>query len=179
MLAYVFWHWPSEDVATDRYVERLIAFHRTMTASPCPGFHGSEVFAVEGDPWPEASAARGRLYEDWYFVDDFTAVGVLNEAAVTLARKDPHDAVATLAAGGAGGIYRRMTAGPIGEQVSWFAKPSGVTYQELFARMPAGSAFWMRQMVLGPAPEFRLAGPPPAGIKARAVRVRSLHRSEI
>jgi len=98
---------------------------------------------------------------------------------VSLVRKDPHDAVATLAAGGAGGIYRRMTAGPIGEQVSWFGKPSGVTYQELFARMPAGAAFWMRQMVLGPAPEFRLAGPPPPGIEARTVRLRSLHRSEI
>ena len=108
MLAYVFWHWPAENVAADRYVERLLAFHRTLAASPCPGFHGSEVFAVEGEPWPGASAA-----------------------------------------------------------------------QELFARMPPGNALWMRQMVLGPAPEFRLAGPPPPGIAARPLRVRSLHRSEI
>jgi hypothetical protein len=70
-------------------------------------------------------------------------------------------------------------AAPIGEQVSWFAKPSGVTYAQLLARMPPGAALWMRQMVLGPAPEFRLAGPPPPGIEAHSLRVRSLHRSEI
>ena len=179
MLAYVFWHWPAENVAADRYVERLLAFHRTLAASPCPGFHGSEVFAVEGEPWPGASAARGRLYEDWYSVDDFTALGVLNDAAVTLARKDPHDAVAMLAGGGAGGVYRNVVAGPAAEQVTWFAKPSGVTYRELLERIPRGNALWMRQMVLGPAPELRLAGPPPPGIAARPLRVRSLHRSEI
>jgi hypothetical protein len=179
VLAYVFWHWPAEDVATDRYVERLLAFHRTLSAAPCPGFHGSDVFSVEGEPWAGASAARGRLYEDWYFVEDFASVGVLNEAAVSLARKDPHNAVAMLAAGGAGGIYRNMVPGPIGEQVSWFGKPSGVTYQELLSRMPAGSALWMRQMVLGPAPEFRLAGPPPPGVTASTLRVQTIHRSWI
>jgi hypothetical protein len=179
MLAYVFWHWPAENVAPDRYVDRLLAFHRTLTASPCPGFHGSEVFAVDGEPWPGAAAAQGRLYEDWYFVDDFTALGVLERAAVTLVRKDPHDAVAMLAGGGAGGVYRNLVAAPVGDQVSWFAKPSGVTYEQLRARMPPGAALWMRQMVLGPAPEFRLAGPPPSGIEARSLRVRSLHRSEI
>jgi hypothetical protein len=179
MLAYVFWHWPAENVAADRYVERLLAFHRTLTASPCPGFHGSEVFQVEGDPWPGASASQGRLYEDWYSVEDFAALGVLNEAAVSLARKDPHDAVAMLAAGGAGGVYRNLVPGPSGEQVSWFGKPSGMTYRELLDRMPPKATLWLRQMVLGPAPEFRLAGPPPRGIASLSVRVRSLHRSQI
>src|SRR5207253_6612299 len=55
-----------------------------------------------------ATVSCGNLYEDWYFVDDFTALGALNEAAVTVARKDPHDTVAKLAGGGAGGVYRNM-----------------------------------------------------------------------
>jgi hypothetical protein len=177
MLAYVFWHWPARDVAPDGYAERLVAFHRIFASNPSAGFRGSEVFAVEGEPWPGAAAASGRLFEDWYFVDDFTALGALNEAAVSLMRKDPHDAVATLAAGGAGGVYRNVVVGRSGEEVTWFAKPPGVTYEQLFARMPHGNSLWMRQMVLGPAPEFRLAGPPLPGIEARTLRVRSLYRS--
>jgi hypothetical protein len=178
MIAYVFWHWPASGIAADRYVQRLVAFHRIFAANPSPGFRGSEVFAVDGQPWSGAAAAGGNLYEDWYFLDDFTALGALNEAAVTVARKDPHDAVATLAAGGAGGIYRNMIVGRVGEEVSWFAKPPGTTYEQLFARMPHGNSLWMRQMVLGPAPEFRLAGPPPPEIPAATVRVRQLYRTE-
>ncbi|MFL5394196.1 MAG: hypothetical protein ACJ79G_15300 [Myxococcales bacterium] len=177
MLAYVFWHWPASGIAADRYVERLVAFHRIFAANPSPGFRGSEVFAIEGQPWSGAAATGANLYEDWYFIDDFTALGALNEAAVTVARKDPHDTVAKLAGGGAGGVYRNMIVGRVGDEVSWFAKPPGTTYEELFKRMPHGNSLWMRQMVLGPAPEFRLAGPPPAGIEAHTLRVRSVYRS--
>jgi hypothetical protein len=177
MLAYVFWHWPAEGISADRYVAELVAFHRALNAAPSPGLQGSQAFAVEGEPWPIAPEARGRLYEDWYFVDDFAALGALNEAAIAASRKEPHDAVAKLARGGAGGVFKSLVAAPSGEEVSWFAKPPDMTYAQLRERMPKGMGLWQRQMVLGPAPEFRLAGPPPAGIAAQKLRVRSLYRS--
>jgi hypothetical protein len=179
MLAYVFWHWPGEGVGADRYLDRLLAFHRALAASPSRGLRGTEALAVDGEPWPGAKAAAGRLYEDWYMIEDFAALGALNEAAVSFARREPHDAVASLAAGGAGGIYRILKAAPVGDEVCWFAKPPGMTYADLLDRIPTEAGLSQRQLVLGPAPEFRLAGPAPSGIAARSLRVRSLHRTEL
>jgi hypothetical protein len=167
MLAYVFWHWPAPALAREAYVARLLAFHRALRAAPPPGFRGSRVLAVEGAPWAPAAAA----YEDWYLVDDFAALGALNEAAVTAARREPHDGVARLAGGGAGGVYRRLsTGGAVPPVVHWASKPAGEGYPSFLARLPAAEA-WQRQLVLGPAPEFCLLGPAPAGVEAVAVRV--------
>jgi hypothetical protein len=105
-------------------------------------------------------------------VDDFAALGALNEAAVTAARQAPHDAVARLAAGGVGGVYRRLaTAAAEIDRVVWCAKPAGEPYAAFLGRLPAVEA-WQRQMVLGPAPEFCLLGPAPAGVEAVTVRAR-------
>lgn len=172
MLAYVFWHWPLPAVEADRYAEALVAFHRSLDAAPPAGLRGSRVFLVEGAPWVPAE----RAFEDWYFLDDFAALGALNEAAVSGVRRDPHDAAARLAAGGAGGVYRRLStrAGAI-DRTSWLAKPAGTGYAEFLARL-SGGELWQRQMVLGPAPEFCLLGAaPPAGVDARTLPVRMLH----
>lgn len=168
MLAYVFWHWSVPGQEPGRYVERLLAFHRALRAAPPAGFRGSRVLAIEGAPWVGGAPA----FEDWYLVDDFAALGALNEAAVTAARQVPHDSVARLAAGGAGGVYRRLAsaAGEI-DRVTWCAKPAGETYAAFLGRLPAAEA-WQRQMVLGPTPEFCLFGPAPAGVEAVTVRAR-------
>lgn len=168
MLAYVFWHWAAPQAARDAYVERLRAFHRALRAAPPPGFRGSRVLAIEGAPWAPGSPA----YEDWYLVDDFAALGALNEAAVTAARRAPHDAVASLVAGGAGGVYRRLSEGrdlPRASAVNWMSKPAGEGYASFLARLPAAEA-WQRQLVLGPAPEFCVFGPAPVGVEPVTVR---------
>jgi hypothetical protein len=168
MLAYVFWHWPEPGVDRARYEDRLLAFHRALRGAPSAGFRGSRVLAIEGAPW----APRGAAYEDWYLVDDFAALGALNEAAVTASRQAPHDDVARLARGGAGGVYRRLSAGDgAADAVRWFAKPAGEGYATFLARLPAAEA-WQRQMVLGPAPEFCAFGPAPDGA-ADVVTVRA------
>ncbi len=168
MLAFVFWHWAVPGLEPDRYVERLLAFHRALRASPPAGFRGSRVLAIEGAPWTPRTPA----YEDWYLVEDFAALGALNEAAVTAARQAPHDSVAQLAAGGAGGVYRRLaTSAAAIDRVAWCSKPAGEPYAAFLGRLPAAEA-WQRQMVLGPTPEFCLFGPAPSGVEAVTVRAR-------
>jgi hypothetical protein len=168
MLAYVFWHWPAPGPDPRPYVERLLEFHRALRDARPVGFRGSRVLAIEGAPWAPGAPA----YEDWYLVDDFAALGTLNDAAVTAARQVPHDAVARLAAGGAGGVYRRLATGPAGiERVAWCAKPAGEPYAAFLGRLPAAEA-WQRQMVLGPTPEFCVFGPAPAGVEAVTVQAR-------
>jgi hypothetical protein len=158
MLAYVFWHWKQPGIVAGEYEQRQRAFHAAFAAEPCPGFRRSFCVALAGAPW---AAAGGAAYEDWYLVEDFAALGSLNVAAVSATRLAPHNAAAAAAAGGAGGLYalRLGSASLAPHYTSWFGKPAGVTYQQLFAELaPAlervGGALWMRQMVLGPAREF-------------------------
>jgi len=100
-------------------------------------------------------------------VNNFAALEALNECAVSGSCKDPHGRVASYAAGGAGGVYR-LRAGEPGLATArvalWFAKPSGMSYEDLYSALQpaieqAAGSLWQRQMVLGPAPEFRWHGP--------------------
>jgi hypothetical protein len=171
-LAYVFWHWTAEPARS--YGERLLAFHRALAADPPRGFLASRTFAIEGAPWVAGATA----FEDWYLVEDFAALGALNEAAVSGRRRSPHDAVAILATGGAGGVYA-LKSGELSDvaDAHWFAKPAGTSYQQLFDRLrpltAKGAVLWQRQMVLGPAPEFCLASRGPMALPPdlRATRV--------
>jgi hypothetical protein len=177
MLAYLFWHWPRPEVDPGRYSDALLAFHRALSSAAPPGYRGSRVLEVVGAPWVPGPVA----FEDWYFVDDFAALGALNDAAVSGQRRDPHDGAARMALGGAGGIYKRVREGPPGVLVrtSWFGKPQGTSYSTFLARIPPAE-LWQRQLVLGPAPEFCLVGAdPPAGAEdARSLLVRVLHESQ-
>ncbi len=175
MLAYVFWHWPAAAVDPARYAEALAAFHRSLAAAAPPGMRGSRVFEIEGAPWVPA----GRAYEDWYLVDDFAALGALNDAAVSGARREPHDGAARLTGGGQGGVYRLLTSlrEPALPRTTWCAKPAAEPYPAYLARLPDGEV-WQRQLVLGPAPEFCVIGTDVAGILGGiAIPARTIHRS--
>lgn len=76
-------------------------------------------------PW---GAPVGPLYEDWYRVRQFGDLEALNEGAVAVQRRGVHDAAASLAAGGAGGVYRLLVGEPLPRvtHAYWFAKP-GIT----------------------------------------------------
>ena len=159
MLAYVFWHWKRPEVTSIDYEYRQRGFHAALCASPPLGFIDSFSVGVSNAPWVASSEA----YEDWYLVQDFGALGLLNEAAVSGTRAQPHDLAASVAVGGAGGLYGLRCGIALRQPryAHWFGKPEGMPYRELFAQLApvvdrVEGALWMRQMVLGPAREFCL-----------------------
>lgn len=153
MLAYVFWH---RAAGADGYAERLVAFHEALAAHPPAGFVISRAFRLDHAPWLPGD---GPPYEDWYLVADWAALGQLNLGAVSGARSAPHDAVAALAREGQGGVYAPLHGGePVAGEVSWLAKPPGMSYADLHAALAERPA-WQRQMVLGPAPEYVVDAP--------------------
>lgn len=159
MLAYVFWHWPVGAIDRRTYEANLLRFHAALKSQPLDGFVESATYRLPATPWLSSAG-----YEDWYQVESFAALGALNDAAVSGSRREPHDEAARAAAGGTAGIYR-LRGGAIDSALvrcaSWFSKPAGMTYDELFSALrgwtsSSGDALWQRQMVLGPTPEFCL-----------------------
>jgi hypothetical protein len=180
VLAYVFWHRPLEASATAAYEQAQVAFHRSLARIPPMGYCGSTVFRVSGVPWlaPAGSgAATGAGYEDWYFLEDYTALGVLNEAAVGSGHRTPHDKLAHRFGAGAGGLYGLLEGHPQldeGSVVIWVTRPPaglpGSERRVLPALLgdgmdPEHASLWRRQLVFGPAPEYCLIAPEaPAGV---------------
>lgn len=168
MLAYVFWHWPQSPPDVREYERRQRAFHTALAAAPAHGFQWSVTVGISGAPW---AAAGADAYEDWYAVDDFAALGTLNESAVSGSRLAPHDAAAAAVAGGTAGVYglKAGTALRAPRFAHWFGKPAGMSYRDLFTQFTpvverAQAALWMRQMVLGPAREFCLHAASPLSL---------------
>ena len=168
MLAYVFWHRPLDDLAIEAYEHAEIAFHRSLAHAPPAGFQGSAVFRVAGLPW-----FQGPGYEDWYFVEDYTALGVLNMAAVGHGHRTVHDGIAHRFGAGAGGLYGLIEghppaspdpkAGAFGKESAavWVARAPGIERRRLGELLGDGmdarhASLWRRQLVFGPAPEFCL-----------------------
>jgi hypothetical protein len=164
VLAYVFWHAPAPGVHAAAYEGALQGFHQALQDHPPEGFVGSTALRVEGVPW-----LGGGGYEDWYLLQGFADLGVLNEAAVSGRRRGPHDDVALRSGHGAGGLYALWTgpAAPPSGPVTWCAKAPGTSYEDLRASLPATT--WVRQLVLGPGPELCVPGvgaPPGASVVA-------------
>ena len=181
MLAYVFWHWKRTEIASKDYEDRQRGFHSALAAAPSSGFIDSFSVGVSNAPW----AASIEAYEDWYVVQDFGALGLLNEAAVSGSRLHPHDVAAAVAAGGTAGVYglKRGTVLRRPQYAHWFAKPGGMPYRELFDQLApvvdrVQGALWMRQMTLGPAREFCLHTGEPvplvAGLEALVIPLRQI-----
>ncbi len=173
MYAYVFWHWPQEAPAPDAYVDALERFHSRLQAQPPAGYHGSAVFEVEA-PW----IAAGRGYEDWYLVESLADLEHLNRAAVDREHQDSHDEAAKRSLGGSGGLYalagRDGTFDEVGH-TTWFWKPRGVPYDRFVAAIGA-PRLWIRQLVLGPAPELCALGPGAPRLPAEAEVVPTVSR---
>lgn len=160
MIAYTFWHWKRPEVSRDLYEQRQGAFQSALAAHPSDGFLRGLTLRLAGAPW---AAEGGEAYEDWYLLRGMGSLEALNRAAVTAARQAPHDAVARLAMGGTAGIYSLSAGSPLTgpTHATWFSKPAGLSYSALSSMLAplvaaAPAALWMRQMVLGPAPEFCL-----------------------
>ncbi len=166
----MFWHWKRPDVAPDGYEAAQRAFHAALAAAPPAGYADSFSVALGEVPW----VTGGDPYEDWYLVEDFAALGTLNEAAISGHRAPAHDAAAAAAGGGTGGLYRLRHGSVLREPryALWFGKPEGMRYGELLAQVTpvveqGAGALWMRQLTLGPAREFCLHTAAPVTLPAR------------
>ena len=185
MLAYLFWHRPLDPGSVEGYEQAQLAFHRSLARSRPIGMCGSASFRVPEIPWIDtaragagasdpSTAASG--YEDWYLVEDYTALGVLNEAAVGRGHRTPHDEAARRFGGGAGGLYgliegeRSDLLSAAASLAVWVRRPPGSERRPLGEMLgdgmdPRRASLWRRQLVFGPAPEFcLLAGEAPAGV---------------
>jgi hypothetical protein len=181
MLAYVFWHRPSAPDQAAEYEDALISFHRSLARSLPVGTRASAVFRVAELPWAITAGGSGAPeggYEDWYLLDDFASLGVLNEAAVGIGHRTTHDAAARRFGAGAGGLYGLIEGEPcaaaLGEasKAIWIARPPGAPRRDLDEMLgdgmePSRASLWRRQLVLGPAPEYcLLADEMPPGVGA-------------
>jgi len=172
ILAYVFWHWRGSIVNRSTYEEHLIAFHQSLFDDPPKDFLGSSIFRSSKLPWGKV---RGEVYQDWYLIKGFEALGWLNEGAVSGSHKIPHDLIATKNKGGTGGLYRLLKGSPDfaeSQKIFWFSKPRGEGYgeftQQLDDLMVHGNQnLWKRQMALGPAPEFCLLSSPKVALPSK------------
>ena len=176
MLAYICWHRPASAVGEPAYEQALERFHRSLAHRPPSGFVGSAVFRVAQLPWLASNAGHATVlggYEDWYLLDSWSAVGVLEEAAVSRGHIGAHDAVASRSELSSGAIYRLSEGHARLDGVClsvWVTPGSGhesPTIADLLGdgmdRTSAG--LWRRCIGLGPAPEYCLLAPePPAGV---------------
>src|SRR5260370_1668113 len=100
-LAYVFSHRPAEGADAADYETALKRFHASLAGSPPVGFLGSSTFRT------------GDRYSDWYLVESSAALDFLNEAAVSGARPQAHDAAARMAVDFAGKLYGLSAGAPL------------------------------------------------------------------
>jgi hypothetical protein len=171
VLAYVFWHRPADGVAPGDYEDALRRFQRSLTARPPGGFIVSATLRVPGCAW----LAGADAYEDWYVVEDFAALGVLNEAAIGRGHRSAHDDAARQAGPGTAAIFRLLEGSPTPADARvavWIDKPRGVENPLLAPLLGDGmdaerAGLWQRQLALGPSPEYcLLAREVPAGVDA-------------
>jgi hypothetical protein len=157
LLAYVFWHWLRFEVHRADYEKALVDFYKAVRAVKPRGFVDCFGYRLDSLPW-KAPVSDG--YEDWYLIEDFHSLGTLNETVVSGTTTQPHQAVASLAAGGSGGLYKLNSARYDDRDrfSTWFPKPSGMSYRDLNSILNTldHSDHWQRQLTLGPAPEFCL-----------------------
>ena len=177
MLAYISWHRPRREVEQKAYEQALVRLHHSLERRPPSGFRGSVAFRVAELPWlpPPAGAPPDAGYEDWYLLDGWAALGVLEEAVVARGHVSLHDAVARLSGQACGAVYRLSEGCPALAKARigvWIARAPGdsrVTFSDLLGDGMDGerSGLWRRCLGLGPAPEYCLLAPEaPAGVAA-------------
>ncbi len=177
MLAYVFWHRPAEGVAAEDYEDAIQHFHRSLSHSPPSGLISSASLRAPELPWLGAGA-----YEDWYLVESWNALGVLEVAAVSRGHETAHQEAARRAGAGTAAVYRLLEGEPHPDRARlavWVSRPGGQSNPTMADLLedglePGAGSLWQRTLVLGPAPEFCLlhdAGELPAGSGLAASRL--------
>jgi hypothetical protein len=173
MLAYLSWHRPAPEVTVDAYEAALRGFHRSLAHSPPSGFRGSATFIASELPWlldnlaPAAGAHGG--YEDWYLLDGWSSVGVLEETAIARGHLSAHDAVARLAGPATGSVYRLCEGHARLDEAQaavWVTRARGHRSVEIADLLGDGmdresGGLWRRCIGLGPAPEYCLLATEP------------------
>jgi hypothetical protein len=178
MLAYVFWHRPLPEIGRGAYEDGARRFQAALLRAPSPGLIDATSWQIPAVPWLGDAAG----YEDWCFLQGSWAMDPLNAFAVAGERQPSHEQVAAQMAYGAGGLYAHIWGDRCrapASTVAWLTRPRGIAWRPALERLRAtipDGAFWRRQMVLGPAPEFAVeiprefTVPVPEGWEARHVR---------
>jgi hypothetical protein len=177
MLAYVFWHRPAERVDAADYEQALQRFHRSLARMPPSGLIASASLRAESLPWLGGDREEG--YEDWYLLENWSSVGVLEVGAVSRGHESAHHEAARRSGAGTAAIYRLIEgeARPADCHLAvWVDRPAGhgdPTIADLLddGVAPEDGSLWQRALVLGPAPEFCLLNtapqlPPDTGVGA-------------
>jgi hypothetical protein len=176
VLAYLSWHRPALAGDPSAYERALVQFHHSLARRPPSGFRGSATFRTAELPWlPEQEPAPGggAGYEDWYLLDDWAAVGVLEEAAVSTGHFSAHEKLASLSGPLRGAVYRLVEGHPelLETRLAVWVEPARDHADPSLAALlgdgmdRAGGGLWRRSLGLGPAPELCLLVPEvPAGV---------------
>jgi hypothetical protein len=177
MLAYVTWHAPEPGVDADAFEDALAAFHHSLAHVPPSGFRGSMAFRISRLPAPGSEDGWGeaevQAYEDWYLLDNWDSLGVLEEAAISRGHFTLHRAVAEHSGGAVGGVYKlseghaELAQARIAAWVTPARDHSPPTVADLLGdgMDRAGAGLWRRSLGLSPAPEYcLLAKEAPAGL---------------
>ena len=130
MLAYLLWHRPADGVESETYEHASERFHRSLHNAPPAGFRGSAVLRLAECSWLACAhdGTSETTYEDWYLLDDFTALGVFNEAAVAHGHRSAHDGIARRFGSGAGGLYGLLEGHADlanAKRAAWVSRPPG------------------------------------------------------
>jgi hypothetical protein len=173
VLAYVFWHTPAAGADVEDYEQAQLAFHRSLARSRPVGMTGSLLSRVGEVPWLDGAA-----YEDWYLLEDYAALGVLNQAAVGRGHRTAHDRAAHRVGAGTAAIFALLDGAASPAALArrglsvWVDRPFGSQPPALAEMLADGSdaacaSLWRRQLVLGPAPELcLLCDEAPGGVAA-------------
>jgi len=176
VLAYIAWHRPAPGVDIGAYERAIARFHSSLAHQQPSGFGGSVAFRAAELPWlsdPHGASQTEGSYEDWYVVDSWSAIGVLEEASVSHAHVHAHDEVASMAGASTGAIYRFEEGYPRPAEARmsvWVTRGPGHEHPSIEALLgdgmdPATAGLWRRCIGLGPAPEYcLLANEPSAGV---------------
>lgn len=183
MIAYIFWHAAPDGFSLETYEATLLKFGTSLANARISGVLGNASYAVSHTPW----LGQGG-YEDWTLLDGSSVLDRLNDQATTGCMEESHHAIAQITKhGGLGALYRLVDGAPDlsnDSAIIWLSRPRGVKWREALASICGGArqslTVWRRQMVLGPAKEFAIVGPPdlaldiPQGWESFTVRRRWL-----